>query len=167
MTEQYQNPMNFTTTQIHHSSATAYRLNQLSQSRNDEIRQRVAEDKNTPSHVLTELARDDVRWVRANVANNPSTPVLDLIRLSQDREPMVRACVAKNPRTPVEIIEQLSHDPVWWVAQCVAENPYSRSLSAHKPSGTIDFNNEEINEILSSAGFAKKIDRKVGWLEKS
>lgn len=166
MTEQYQNPMNFNTIKIHHSSAETYRLNQLSQSRNDEIRQRVAEDKNTPSHVLNELARDDVRWVRANVANNTSTPVSDLIRLSQDREPMVRACVAKNPRTPVEIIEKLSRDPVWWVAQCVAENPYSRSLSVHKPSSTIDFDDDEINEILSSAGFAKKSHRKVGWLEK-
>ena len=161
MTKKYQNLINFNIIKIHHSSDTAYKFNQLSQSRNPEIRQRVAEDTSTPSYILTQLARDDVRWVRANVANNPKTPVLDLIRLSQDREPMVRACVAKNPRTPVEIIEKLSRDPVWWVAQCVAENPYSRSLSVHKPSSTIDFDDDEINEILSSAGFAKKSHRKV------
>lgn len=166
MTEQYQNPMNFTTIQIHHSSTTAYRLSQLAKSKNSEIRLRVAEDTNTPADVLSELSRDSVHWVRANVANNPSTPVSDLIRLSQDREPMVRACVAKNPRTPVEIIEQLSRDPVWWVAQCVSENPHSRSSSVRKPSGTIDFDDDEINEILSSARFAKKSHRKVGWLEK-
>lgn len=167
MTEQYQNPMNFTTIQIHHSSTTAYRLSQLAKSKNSEIRLRVAEDTNTPADVLSELSRDSVRWVRANVANNSSTPVLDLIRLSHDREPMVRACVSKNPSTPLEIREQLSNDPISWVRQCVAENPYSRSLSVHKPSSTIDFDDDEINEILSSAGFSKKSHRKVGWLEKS
>jgi hypothetical protein len=56
---------------------------------------------------------------------------------------------------------------VWWVAQCITENPHSRPLSAQKPNGTIDFNDEEINEILSLAGFTKKSERKVGWLEKS
>lgn len=166
MNETYFNLNPFHPKKIPDLSLTAETLKQLSKSNDHEIRQRVAEDKNTPSHVLNELARDDVRWVRANVANNTSTPVLDLIRLSQDREPMVRACVAKNPRTPVEIIEKLSRDPVWWVAQCVAENPYSRSLSVHKPSSTIDFDDDEINEILSSAGFSKKSHRKVGWLEK-
>lgn len=166
MNETYFNLNPFHPKKIPDLSLTAETLKQLSKSNDHEIRQRVAEDTNTPSHILTQLARDDVRWVRANVANNPSTPVSDLIRLSQDHEPIVRACTAKNPCTPVEIIEKLSRDPVWWVAQCVAENPYSRSLSVHKPSSTIDFDDDEINEILSSAGFAKKSHRKVGWLEK-
>lgn len=165
MTTQYQNPIAFNTIQTHHSSDTAYILGQLAKSKNNEIRLRVAEDTNTPADVLSELSRDSVRWVRANVANNSSTPVLDLILLSHDREPMVRACVAKNPRTPVEIIEKLSHDPVWWVAQCVAEYPHPRLSNAHKPSAILDFNDDEINAILSSAGFVKKSHPEDGWRE--
>lgn len=166
MTEQYQNPMNFTTVQIHHSSATAYRLSQLAKSKNSEIRQRVAEHPHTPSNLLSELARDNVRWVRANVANNPNTSATDLIRLSQDTEPMVRACVSKNSSTPFEIIQQLASDPIPWVRQCIAENPHLLLSSAHQPICLMGLHGNNLNSRLSSSGFSTKKPPK-GWLERN
>ncbi|WP_145995425.1 hypothetical protein [Macromonas bipunctata] len=166
MTEQYQNPMNFTTIQIHHSSTTAYRLSQLAKSKNSEIRLRVAEDTNTPADVLSELARDNVRWVRANVANNPNTSATDLIRLSQDTEPIVRACVSKNSSTPFEIIQQLASDPIPWVRQCIAENPHLLLSSAHQPICLMGLHGSDFGSMPS----AKEITTKKppeGWLERN
>ncbi len=55
-----------------------------------DIRRHIAQNPNTPSHILETLSCDEDWWTRANVANHPNTPIHVLEKLGEDEDFMVR-----------------------------------------------------------------------------
>lgn len=108
-------------------------LDQLSQDKDEGVRQYVAMNPNTSVEILIRLIMDEDVYVRGSVAENPSTPVEMLAELSRDEDNWVRYYVAKNPNTPVETLAELSRDED--VRQYVAENPKWQVL---QESGGLD-----------------------------
>ena len=68
-------------------------------------KERQAQNPNTPTEILTLLARDkdeDVRW---RVAQNPNTPPEILTILARDVDEVVRYWVERNPNSTREVIQ--------------------------------------------------------------
>ena len=63
-----------------------------------DVRISVAENPNTPTGVLTELAKDSDYIVRRNAARNPNTPADVLTELAKDSDYIVRCFAARNPK---------------------------------------------------------------------
>lgn len=82
---------------------------------NEELREAVAQNPNTPVDVLVELSVDPYWGVRYDVASNPNTPIEVLRVLAKDDSDVgnggfdVREAVAANPNTPPEILEAIEN----------------------------------------------------------
>lgn len=70
----------------------------------------MAENKNTPVEILSDLSWSPSEWVRGIIAINLNTNQETLIKLSKDKDIWVREKVAKNPNTPLHTLEYLSKD---------------------------------------------------------
>ena len=86
------------------------------------VRQRVAQNLNTPSGVLDQLADNFYADVRRTVAVHPSTSPHTLERLAGAQEVDVRAAAAGNPRLSGWVLEVLADDAELLVRSWVAAN---------------------------------------------
>lgn len=106
------------------------------------MRAAIANNLNTPVHLLEQLAGDDDVWVRQTVFQNPSTPN-SIYKLFYDYEAAIqnpdtngatlseivkrdweytRTGVASHPNTPPEILVKLAYNKSWKVRAAVASN---------------------------------------------
>lgn len=86
----------------------------LSNDKNPKIRQRLAENPNSPLNILNKLLCDDCTEVRKALVDNPSVPAHMLELLVRDPSPDVRYALAECPALPERILLSLLRD----------ENPY-------------------------------------------
>ena len=63
---------------------------------NYEEKVKLAEDPNTPIHVLEKLSKDEYWHIRCRVAQNPNTPMGCLTALIADAEVEVRKAAMEN-----------------------------------------------------------------------
>ena len=108
---------------IESDSTSPEMIEELAKDEDVDVRNKVAENLNTPVDILTKLAEDKDAGVRWRVARNPKTPVEALRKLAEDEDLYVRREVAKHPRTPVEALRKLAEDESSDVRKKVAENP--------------------------------------------
>ncbi|WP_426039685.1 hypothetical protein [Brevundimonas sp. DC300-4] len=87
------------------------------------VRYCVAYHNFTPSQALEILARDGECDAREAVARHPTTPSQALEILARDGESEVRKLVAGHPTTPLQVIEILARDEDASVRGGVAQNP--------------------------------------------
>jgi hypothetical protein len=105
-------------------------------------RRAVAENSNTPVHVLDELANDKDILVQINVARNPNTPSDTLVKMlpkdsitgwidyndmggrREDGEEFV-AAIAENPNTPVYVLEGMARSSQEYIRLFVGYSPYA------------------------------------------
>ena len=106
------------------------------------MRVAIANNLNTPVHLLEQLAGDDDAWVRQTVFQNPSTPNA-IYKLFYEYEAAIqnpdtngatlseivkrdweytRTGVASHPNTPREILVKLAYNKSWKVRAAVASN---------------------------------------------
>jgi len=85
-------------------------LEALSSHSKSKIRQRVAENENTPSNILERLVKDPDSEVRLAAGTNPSTPVDLVYSLALDEDPSVRHGLAEDPNTPLGLLKILAQD---------------------------------------------------------
>lgn len=85
-------------------------MESLAKSKYDRIRLRVAENPNSPQHVLELLAKDGNPDVRVAVATNPQTCLSVSLPLALDEDPNVRLGLATDLSTPMELLEKLVDD---------------------------------------------------------
>lgn len=83
---------------------------------------KIAENINTSTEVLDQLADSDALFVQEAVAKNPSTSIKTLFKLAHSDDTRLRLCVARNPSTPKEILELLVKDKKPSVRASVAGN---------------------------------------------
>lgn len=93
----------------------AVELRALAENFCDKIRLRVAENPNTPTDVLRNLAHDPNHDVRVAVASNTSCENSVIERLARDNDVVVRHGLAQNIDTPRAILEELADDENGWV----------------------------------------------------
>jgi len=96
-------------------------LTRLSDSSDEELLIRIAENLNTSPEVLIKLSVNNYR-VRYGVAGNLNTPPDILAKLASDSYIEVRQHVAYNPSTPPEFLSKLADDKDWATRQNVAQN---------------------------------------------
>lgn len=117
-----------------------------------DIRQKVAENPNTPPELLTKLSSDREGSVRIAVAknpntspeilnkfsklrgnstydllrrysgSNPNTPISTLKRLANDYDSSVRLSVASNPNTPSEVLTKLARESMLQIRDAAMNN---------------------------------------------
>ena len=87
-----------------------------------------AQDPNTPTKTLEQLATDENRSIRGDVALNPNTPIKTLELLATDEDYWIKKGVAENPITPKEILQQLATDEDYWIRYEVAKHPNRNEL---------------------------------------
>ena len=85
--------------------------------------QRLAEDRGTPSDVLTDRAEHGDDIVRALVAANPNTPADALTLLARSKRPNIRYLAASHPNTPAQALAELTRDRAVNVALQALSNP--------------------------------------------
>jgi HEAT repeat protein len=110
-------------------------LHEFAQSKDERVRQRVAENPVAAPRTLVLLLEDKAAAVRTSLTHNPILPGMFLDRLSEDQNPDVRYAIAESARTPIKLLEQLSTD----------ENPYV----AHRAEQTL--NRVKSIKVLSHA----------------
>ncbi|HEY9785789.1 MAG TPA: hypothetical protein V6D17_10335 [Candidatus Obscuribacterales bacterium] len=111
-------------------------LETLAHSKIDRIRQRVAENPNTPRDVLELLAADKSPDVRIAVGTNPATPAFISQSLAFDEDLNVRLGLAEDMNTPIEVLDKLIEDP----------NPY------------ISYHAQQTKQYVQSQAPAKSFD---------
>lgn len=79
----------------------------LAESLDEETRQEVAANANTPVDVLDQLAKDREDIVRLSVAVNKNAKPETLVQLATDLKERVRRAVAQNPSTPLDVRKTL------------------------------------------------------------
>lgn len=89
----------------------------------EDVRLALGRNPNTPSTLLTTLARADDKDIRAAAATNPNTPQSSLAALANDSDGIVRKGVAGNPRTSEKSFRVLARDHDSDVRRAVAQNP--------------------------------------------
>jgi hypothetical protein len=67
----------------------------------------VAENPNTPEHVLVGLSKNEEWRARENVAKHPRAPIEALLRLASDEKGSVREAVAARSSLPPEVLAKL------------------------------------------------------------
>jgi hypothetical protein len=97
-------------------------LKQLASSKDPYVRYGVAHSTNTPPEVLKQLASDKAPSVRSGVAYNTNTPPEVLKQLASDKALSVRSGVACNTNTPPDVLKQLASDKALSVRSGVAYN---------------------------------------------
>src|SRR4030095_4827487 len=85
-------------------------LEQLAIDESDRVRRRVAENPQTPEHVLIRLATDSDCEVRLSVTEHSATPPFMLQFLALDSCADVRFGIAENPDAPRHILSMLAQD---------------------------------------------------------
>lgn len=85
-------------------------LKRLAHSNSARVRQRVAENANTPLIVLEILTRDEVTDVKVAVSENPSTPLRLQYLLAGDCCADVRFAMAENHMLPEQVLFILARD---------------------------------------------------------
>lgn len=83
----------------------------------------LADNWQTPPHMLTALACDEDEGIRWRVGRNPTTPVMMLGLLAEDPAWRVREAVASNENTPELVLNVLSNDRSVVVRRAVEANP--------------------------------------------
>lgn len=73
---------------------------------------KTVQEKTANNPTINKLARDEHENVRYCVANNPNTPTHLLTQLATDTDEGVRYAVAQNPNTQTETLKILITDPV-------------------------------------------------------
>lgn len=89
---------------------TPKQLALLAHSKNPKIRQRVAENPNTPEAVLAFLSEDNEPDVRLAVGTGGYTPAHLIEKLARDVDPTVRHGLAEDLQTPRGILKYLAED---------------------------------------------------------
>ncbi|MBF2066695.1 MAG: HEAT repeat domain-containing protein [Calothrix sp. C42_A2020_038] len=107
------------------------------------VRAAIANNLNTPIHLLEQLAGDDDAWVRQTVFQNPNTPATiyrlfyeyssaiqnpdttgaTLSEIAKRDWEYTRTGVASHPNTPPEILMKLAYNKSWKTRAAVAGNP--------------------------------------------
>jgi predicted DNA-binding WGR domain protein len=98
-------------------------LEKLSVNPDSEIRIGVAENVNTPPHVLGMLASDSDQSIRLTVAENANASLHALKMLAADADPGIRCAVAGNAASPKEVLALIEGDFEISVRMAVASNP--------------------------------------------
>jgi len=83
----------------------------------------LADNPNTPTDVLRDLAKNAVYTVRYRVARNPNTSESDLWKLAENSWGGVREEVAGNPNTSLDLLSKLVMDDDSNVRWRAAKNP--------------------------------------------
>ena len=140
-------------------------LRELATSEVEQFRYAVAEHRNTPPDVLTDLADDDgVRpgryighWIpiRAAVAENRNTPVEVLTDLATFPDGGVRWGVARNTRCTVDILLLMAADPDVRVRAAVAAHRSCRAAIGWQLSSDEDINVRRA--VAGNSRFPKKL----------
>jgi len=140
-------------------------LRELATSEVEQFRYAVAEHRNTPPDVLTDLADDDgVRpgryighWIpiRAAVAENRNTPVEVLTDLATFPDGCVRWGVARNTRCTVDILLLMAADPDVRVRAAVAAHRSCRAAIGWQLSSDEDINVRRA--VAGNSRFPKKL----------
>jgi len=85
-------------------------LTQLSESKDEDVREAVASNPNCPTSVMEKLAQDEEYSVRRGVVRNPNCPTSVMEKLAQDEDWSVRDEVPSNPNCPTSVLEKLAND---------------------------------------------------------
>jgi hypothetical protein len=117
-------------------------LTKLCEDKDEDVREYVALNPNTPAEALVILAnqKDEYSGIRRIVARNPNTPAEALSVLAKDKYAGIHLDVALNRNTPAETLAQLAEDPWIDVRGFVASNPSTpaEALSALAKERSID-----------------------------
>ncbi|GEP26457.1 hypothetical protein E3O11_12875 [Cryobacterium levicorallinum] len=92
----------------------------VTQHRKDQI---LADNKNTPRHMLIDLARSIDAGIRFRIGRNAMVPEETMRELARDRYASVREGVAGNESAPTDVLAALSQDNSVVVRRTVAANP--------------------------------------------
>ena len=140
-------------------------LRELATSEVEQFRYAVAEHRNTPPDVLTDLADDDGvspgryigHWIpiRAAVAENRNTPVEVLTDLATFPDGGVRWGVARNTRCTVDILLLMATDPDVRVRAAVAAHRSCRAAIGWQLSSDEDINVRRA--VAGNSRFPKKL----------
>jgi Leucine rich repeat variant len=107
-------------------------LGNLATHRDFYVRRAVATHYNTPKTALSKLASDAEEQIRFYLAANPNTPPETLTQLASDESGDVRSQVAGNSNTPVDILEELAKDIYMETQRQLAENSNTRATVLEK-----------------------------------
>ncbi len=102
-------------------------LTQLSESKDEDVREAVASNTNCPTSVMEKLAQDEEYSVRRGVVRNPNCPTSVLEKLASDEDTTVRESVAENSNCSNEILEILKDDENHLVVQYALHNLFERN----------------------------------------
>ena len=94
-----------------------------------DVREKVAQNINTPVETLAQLAEDPDFWTRCAIARNPNTPAAVLEQLSKEKNVYVRNRVACNPNTSIETLELLLSDWISHIQDAARDNLNARTES--------------------------------------
>jgi hypothetical protein len=86
------------------------------------LHKEIANNRSAPAAVLRALAAHPNEYVRRSVARNPATPTDILRYLSKAKDRLVRCAVAENSATPTDILLDLSKTEDWLVRRSLASN---------------------------------------------
>ena len=98
-------------------------LAELAEDPDEDVRSHVAENCNTPIHVLEQLASHEEYIVKISVAYNSLTPISTLEKLADDLDEDIRLTVAKNCNTPISTLKKLADDKSKYIRESVARHP--------------------------------------------
>jgi len=85
-------------------------------------KEKLAKSSFTSKDILRELSTDEDQDIKEWVGYNPNTPVDILQALAKDKSMHIRKYVASNPSTPEDVLRELATDVNWNVRFYVAEN---------------------------------------------
>lgn len=117
-------------------------IRELSGSKHEKVRMRVAENEKTPVEILEKLAEDASRDVKVAVATNPRTPFELVCKLASDEDPNVRLGIAEAPSTEIAVLERLVEDANPYVC-CQAKKSLviarAKELNSRYFDNTVEF----------------------------
>ena len=125
-------------------------------SSNCDVRGRAASNPNTPSEVLSDLAKDSDCDVRRRAASNPNTPSEVLSDLAKDSDCDVRGRAASNPNTPGFVDKRIYHTTDSYVATQGTNHLWYKFKGENKPfyvAGCFIGSHEQlVNKITADGG---------------
>jgi hypothetical protein len=117
----------------------------------EDVREMVASNPNTPFHVLEEFMSDIYSRVRHGIAVNPASPLDLLLKLSKDSDSWVRQGVAANPNTSAKILKSLGSEEFTedssYIINAVLDNPNTDQSQRMELINTLKKNDDTCDSI--------------------
>ncbi len=128
------------------------------------MRDKIANNENTPVSVLQKLGEDQDSFVRGRVAENKNTPVSLLEKLAEDESFTVRKSLIPNKNIPVSLLEKLAKDEDEWVRRDLV-HPLLDSYYKETPVSLLEKLVEDESELVRTC-VADNNNTPVSLLEK-